>query len=381
MRDVVGSRRDLSTSQTVDENAHSWIPAPKGIAACKLQKNKNEALGRLNFKYVASSFRSALDESRDTDKPVILFFQAMHGAPDAVAMGKSVLSHPLLIEAAESLFITVVVDIEGTTPDDAQLLARYHENCHHGTVVRILNCKGHDLAVKLEGGRCSVGNIARAMRGVLDRKALTVPIYLKLLETEYFDPVVAPSKVLPAAPSVIFFKTKQSTEAEIDFAEVDGVVTVQCGKIYRSTAVKVIHNPDVIDCKAVLSHAMSVMTVESVCWTNERQMLMLQSELELLDTTLLLQEFRSGSFSGGKDPKHYLRTTLLRYVPLTSLQALQANLAISKNELELVDNLLSPRQLAILEAVETKRPRRETVDVEILDAWTRLEGDGVFAWS
>jgi hypothetical protein len=366
-----------------DEDAHQWVPAPKGIAACRLKKNKNEALGRLNFKYDASSFRLALDESRDTDKPVILFFQAMHGAPDAVAMGQSVLSHPLLIEAAESLFISVVVDIAGTTPDDAHLLARYHENCRHGTVIRIVNSKGHDLAVKLEGGRCSVGNIAKAMRGVLDRKALKVPNYLKILETEYLALVGAPSKALPAeATGTIIFKAKDSTKAEIDFAELHGVVAVDCGKVSRSAAVKVTYNPDVIDCKAVYLHAKSVLSVESVYCTNARQMLSLQSEPGLLDNPSLLHEFRSGSFSGGKDPKHYLRTKLLRFVPLTSLQALQANLAISKDQNELVDNLLSPRQLnAILEAVETKRPRRETVDVEILVARARLEGDGVFAWS
>ncbi|KAI2513496.1 hypothetical protein MHU86_970 [Fragilaria crotonensis] len=107
----------------------------------------------------------------------------------------------------------------------------------------------------------------------------------------------------------------------------------------------------------------------------------LQSEFGNLDAPPLLDELGSAPFSRGKDPKHFLRTTLLRYVPLTSLQALRANLAISRNEHEDVDELLSPRQLAILEAVETRRPRLETVDVEISDAWTRLESDGVFDWS
>ncbi|KAI2504506.1 peptide-methionine (S)-S-oxide reductase [Fragilaria crotonensis] len=379
IRNIGTSQRDLSSSLGGGDDASHWVPAPKGIAACTLHKNKNEALGRLTFKYDASSFHQALEESRDTDKPVILLFQAMHGAPDAIAMGKSVLSHPLLIEAAESLFIRVIVDIAGTTPDDAQLLARYHENCHHGTVIRIVNCKGHDLAVKLEGIRCSVANIAKAMRGVLDRKGLKVPKYLKLLEAECLAPVDIPSKASTA--NAVVFKTKQSTKAEIDFAELKGVVAVECGKLSRSKAVKVTYNPEVIDCKEVFLHAYSVMSVESVHWTNVRQMQALQSEFGNLDAPPLLDELGSAPFSRGKDPKHFLRTTLLRYVPLTSLQALRANLAISRNEHEDVDELLSPRQLAILEAVETRRPRLETVDVEISDAWTRLESDGVFDWS
>jgi hypothetical protein len=379
IRNIGVSQRDLSSSHGGDDDASHWVPAPKGIAACVLFKNKNEALGRLTFKYDASSFHQALEESRDTDKPVVLLFQAMHGAPDAIAMGKSVLSHPLLIEAAESLFITVIVDIAGTSSDDAQLLARYHENGHHGTVIRIVNCKGHDLAIKLEGSRCSVANIARAMRGVLDRKGLKVPKYLKLLEAECNAPADVYSKALTA--STVIFKTKQSAKAEIDFAELKGVVAVECGKLSRSSAVRVTYNPDVIDCKAIFLLADSVMSIESVHWTNVRQMETLRNEFGNLDAPPLLDELGSTSFSRGKDPKHFLRTSLLRYVPLTSLQALRANLAISKNEHELVDELLSPRQLAILEAVETRRPRLETVDVEILDAWMRLEGDGVFEWS
>jgi hypothetical protein len=110
MRDVGAIRSDLCSSHMGDGDARQWVPAPKGIAACRLKKNKNEALGRLNFKYDASSFRLALDESRDTDKPVILFFQAMHGAPDAVVVGQSVLSHPLLIEAATQFSSSVFVN-------------------------------------------------------------------------------------------------------------------------------------------------------------------------------------------------------------------------------------------------------------------------------
>ena len=57
-----------------------------------------------------------------------------------------------------------------------------------------------------------------------------------------------------------------------------------------------------------------------------------------------------------------------------------ANLAISKNLPEDANDVLSPRQLAILEAVEIKSPRKETVDVAITEAWNRLERDGVYDW-
>ncbi|KAI2513497.1 peptide-methionine (S)-S-oxide reductase [Fragilaria crotonensis] len=376
LRSLSSSIRSLSRTLDQDE----WVPAPKGIEECVLRRNKNEELGRLNFKHDASSFHRALEVSRYTEKPVLLIFQATHGAPDAVAMGTSVLSHPLLIEAAESLFIAVFIDIAGTSSDDAQLLARYHENRHHDTVVRIVNYKGRDLAVKLEGSRCSVGNIARAMREALERKTLKVPTYLRLLEEERRALIDVPSKAVRTTAKVIVFTTKATKKAEVGFGELNGVIAVECGKISGNRAVKVTYDPEVIDCKAVFLHAIFHVYVESVYWTDMHQMMSVQSQLLKVDDPPLLEELGSTPFTRGKDPKHFLRTTLLKYVPLTSLQALKANLAISKDQNELVDDLLSPRQLAIFNAVETKPPGRETVDVPISDAWRRLQKDGVFDW-
>jgi hypothetical protein len=158
------------------------------------------------------------------------------------------------------------------------------------------------------------------------------------------------------------------------------VIDVECGNLCGSRAVKVTYNHHVIDCKAVFFHAIFHMDIETVYWTNWYEMMAMQSGLEM-DAKPNFVELNSNIFTRGKNPKNFLRTTLLRYVPLTALQALQANLAISKNNRELALNILSPRQLAILEAVERKIPRRETVNVGISDAWKRLARDGVFDWS
>jgi hypothetical protein len=285
-----------------------------------------------------------------------------------------------LIEAAESMFITVLVDMAGTNPDDDLIIARYHDNRHNDTVVRIVNGKGNDLAIRLEGKCCSVGNIARAMRGALERKELQVPNYLKFLEAEYLARVDVPCQASRGAKEIVF-KTEATTKAEIDFAELNGVIDVECGYLCGSRAVKVTYNSEVIDCKSLLFHAIFHMDVETVYWTNWFEIMAVQSDLDMMDAKPKLVELGSNRFTRGKDPKNFLRTTLLRYVPLTSLQALQANLAISKNHRELALNMLSPRQLAILEAVERKIPRRETVNVGIADAWNRLARDGVFDWN
>jgi hypothetical protein len=380
LRKIGISRRDFSNIDAVDEDPTKWIPAPKGIEACKLHQNPREELGQLKFKYNASSFHNALAESRNTEKPVLIVFHELSGSADAITFGKTVLSHPLLIEAAESMFVTMFVDMAGTNPDDVQIISRYHENRHNDTVVRIVNGNGKDLAVRLEGRCCSVGKIARAMREALERKNLQVPTYLKFLETEYLARVHLPSQASRGIAKEIVFKTEAATKAEIDFAELDGIIDVECGNLCGSRAVKVTYNSEVIDCKAILLHAIFHLDVDTVYWTNWYEMMAMQSDLEM-DAKPNFVELGSSTFTRGKNPKNFLRTTLLRYVPLTSLQALQANLAISKNHREVALNILSPRQLAILEAVERKIPRRETVDVGISEAWKRLARDGVFDWS
>ena len=380
LRKIGISRRDISNIDAEHDDATKWIPAPKGIEACKLQQNTREELGQLKFKYNASSFQNALEESRDTEKPVLIVFHEILGSADAIAFGKTVLSHPLLIEAAESMFVTVLVDMAGTNPDDVQIISRYHENRHNDTVVRIVNGKGNDLVARLEGRRCSIGDIVKSMRGALERKQLQVPIYLTFLEMEYLARVHTPSPASRGPAKEIVFKTEATTKAEIDFAELNGVIDVECGNLCGSRAVKVTYNSEVIDCKALLLHAIFHMDIETVYWTNWYEMMAMQSGLEM-DAKPNFVELNSNIFTRGKNPKNFLRTTLLRYVPLTALQALQANLAISKNNRELALNILSPRQLAILEAVERKIPRRETVNVGISDAWKRLARDGVFDWS
>ena len=380
LRKIGISRRDVFNIEAEPEDATTWIPAPKGIEACKLHQNTHEELGQLKFRYNASSFQNALEESRSTDKPVLVVFHDIRASATAIAFGKTVLSHPLLIEAAESMFVTVLVDMAGTNPDDVQIISKYHENRHNDTVVRIVNGKGNDLAIRLEGSCCSVGNIARAMRGALERKELQVPNYLKFLEAEYSARVDVPCQASRGAKEIVF-KTEATTKAEIDFAELNGVIDVECGYLCGSKAVKVTYNHDVIDCKAIFFHAIFHLDIESVHCTDTDQKTSIDVQLGKVDSPPKLVELGSNRFTRGKHPKHFLRTTLLRYVPLTSLQALQANLAVSKNRFEFIDEVLSPRQLAILEAVERKIPRRETVNVGIADAWKRLARDGVFDWN
>lgn len=384
MRNIGICRRNMSRvahDPAAEEDLKPWVPAPKGIAACKLHKNSNEEMGQFNFEFNGASFQKALEKSRATDKPVLLIFQEMLGSPESIAFGKTVLSQPLLIEAAESLFITVIVNIAGTTHGDAQILYRYQDNCHYDTVVRIVNEKGQDLVGKLEDSRCSVGNIAKAMVEVLERKELKIPNYLRVLEREYIARVEVPSHVLRAKAKNLVFGTEDATKAEIAFTELNGVIGVECGKLSGCNVVKVTYNADVVSCRTVFLHAVFHVEVEMVYWTDTEQKMSLQPELQKLEVAQSLYEFDSSRLVPGRNPKQFLRTTLFRYVPLTTLQSMLANLAISKNLPEDANNVLSPRQLAILEAVEIKSPRKETVDVAIAEAWNRLERDGVYDWN
>lgn len=397
MRRLGVSRRNLNVVDDSDNEDPAmeekpWVPAPKGIADCKLQHNNHHAeLGRVRFRFTGEEYDKALEYSRDTDKPLLVIFQEIPGCPESVAFGQTVLSHPLLVEAAETLFCPLIVNTAGD--DQLLLVAKYKELRHHSTMVRILNDKGTDLTLSLEDDRCTIGNIAKAMRMALNAKVLKVPSYLRILETEYVAQEEDHHGGKKCWARTMAFRVVADENslalAETHFAELKGVLGTETGKIghrhNNNNVIKVTYNSHVIDCKAVVRQALfhNPDDVTAVYYGDKMStFLPIQTEFDKLDdaTQPLLEQFDARKFrSDVMQKKQFLQRTLYRYVPLTTLQLTMVNFALSRGNMD-ANAVLSPRQLAILEAVETKHPRKNVVNVDISKAWAKLENDGVYDW-
>jgi hypothetical protein len=76
-----------------------------------------------------------------------------------------------------------------------------------------------------------------------------------------------------------------------------------------------------------------------------------------------------GAMQPSVDPKHALRKTILRFVPLTELQSARANRLCDMGAFNEAVHLLSPRQGQILMRSLQNSKKEDLTDVPIVSAW------------
>ena len=89
------------------------------------------------------------------------------------------LSHPLLVEAIESLFIPVAIH-NNKSGTDAKILARYKEPAWNNPVVRYVDGEGRDLIPRKDAVYTVSGTASRMVAALVAANRL-VPGYLRLL--------------------------------------------------------------------------------------------------------------------------------------------------------------------------------------------------------
>lgn len=93
------------------------------------------------------------------------------------------LSHPLVIEAAETLFTPVVVHNNTSGDDDARWRKHFNEPAWNYPVVRILDHDKKDLVNRISRDY-TVEGLVRGMIEALERAKKDVPEWLRLLAVE-----------------------------------------------------------------------------------------------------------------------------------------------------------------------------------------------------
>lgn len=92
-------------------------------------------------------FDKAVAESRTTGKPLMVLFDEVPGCGGCKTYGKVLLSHPVLVEVAETLFVPVFIrnnDRDRNSPD-TKLLRRFKEKAWNYPVVRFMDANGKDI--------------------------------------------------------------------------------------------------------------------------------------------------------------------------------------------------------------------------------------------
>ena len=331
-------------------------------------------LGKVNW---GRDFDKGLSNAKKVEKPVFLLFQEVPGCSTCRNYGQNVLSHPLIVEAIETLFIPVAI-FNNKGGADAKVLKYYGEPSWNNPVVRIVNPNKQNLVDRVSGNYTQLG-IVQAMVMALQAEENEVPAYLSLLEQEL---LAEKSGTETTVFSMFCFWT-----GEKEIGKLDGVVETQAGFMNGREVVSVKYDPEVITYKKLLTEANQASCANHV-YTEDKEQEAATADLIGKNKVADLGTFRQdrepkyyfgknkvadlGTFRQDREPKYYLGKTVYRFVPMTQLQAVKVNSLIGQRELP--DILLSPRQLELLKSIQANPngPWKNSINKDFVKAWEEI---------
>ena len=320
------------------------------ITTSLLAKDPPVELGKVSW---LRNLEEGINQSKKEQKSIFILFQEVPGCATCQNYGKNVLSHPLIVDAIETLFIPVAI-FNNKRGEDATVLKSFGEPAWNNPVVRIVNTDKKDV-VKRIGGNYSQLGIVQAMVEALQTDGRTVPQYLALLEKEL---LAEHSGLETANLSMYCFWT-----GEKQIAQIDGVVETQPGFMGGREIVQVQFDPEVVSYEKLVKNAVTNNYASHVYVGDEQQK---KQATKLIGKTNIS---KASSFRIDREPKYYLSKTLYQYIPMTDLQAVKVNSLIGQNQLP--DDLLSPIQLNLLEIVQQhpKAKWSSAINKDFLVAW------------
>lgn len=249
----------------------------------------------------------ALAESKKTGLPVLILFDEVPGCSTCTSYGDQVLRRPLIVEAAETLFVPVAI-YNNLGGRDREALEYFREPSWNNPVVRIVDAERNMLAPRVNGDYSAAG-LTRAMVVALRAAKLAVPEYLSILADE------AEAEARGTERAVFSMYCFWSGEACLGAA--DGVVASRTGFFEGHEVVEVEFDPSRTNVEALQARRCG--------------------ELVARKTVIRSSE---------KDDKYNLKATAYRALALTPMQATRVNSAIALGGDP--GRFLSPRQRASL---------------------------------
>lgn len=339
----------------------------------EMRRNDRRGLGFMAFHFTSAE-RDALPEaavrlsSRETGRPILRYrLPSCPAEPTArdVEVAAAVWSHPLLVEAAQSLFVAVCLLEEAPKKAGAPAPA---------ASLDVLDSAGAKLVPTLvsapsvppsrDDNAISRRTVARAMVRALESHCPSrpVPRYLCLLLEEEGE---------AGRAEIAVVGTDDPVRGEVEFAGLEGVVATRTGSVDRQRVVEVTYDPQKLSFGCVTRFALKRKVGGVVYHRTNDERMSAQVEIERLRDVAETKPF-AGTIQPDFDPKPDLRRTPLRFVPLTPIQATRANRLVHLGRFDEAVHLLSPRQGLILMDKMHKSAHKslhDVIDVPILSAW------------
>lgn len=247
-------------------------------------------------------------EAKSLGRPLLLLFDEVPGCQTCVRYGQGVLSHPLIVELAETHFVPVAI-FNNVPGRDRAALEHFGEPSWNNPVVRFVDSALAELAPRLAGDYSQAG-LLRSMRDALANARRPVPAYLTRLLQE----------LEPAKTERAYYSMPCFWSGEVCLGGQPGVLSTRAGFAEGHEVVEVRYDPRRQD-RADLDRAS-----------------------ESCGRPLRATEFRASA----KDDKYQLKHSAWRAVPMTAMQRTLVNARLGQGRDP--GDLLSPRQHALHEA-------------------------------
>lgn len=382
--------RDVHAQQHEELDTRPLHRSPSPESYFEMTKNESDELGCIQFEY--QSIEEAQQAAARRQIPILCIEAEV---PGDVTSGQTIFSHPLIVEAAESLFVTVQ-GRQLEPQDDDNCDRRFFCNSSCRTRVRILDHKGVDVLAPVE--HMTVAEVVSALVRGLEAYGIHVPQYLKLLFEEETGKLQVLSKTrFRKTEGEAVFGIFDPVAAEVEFAGVEGVLSTRSGALVRQAVVRVTYDTQRLTYGELVRHALRRTGATSIYYESNDERIAAQLEVQhfqdyrkvqrryAVDATTedsipdikVLEQF--GNVRADRYPKPALKKSILRFVPLTDLQATRANRLIHYQKFDEAMHLLSPRQgLIAMQALRAHHSKdfQDVVDVPIVAAWNQLSFEG-----
>jgi hypothetical protein len=364
----VATTTDFPVTSTTAQLLLMEMLSSETEASYQISKHEFEELGCMQFHFV--SFHDATNYCRTTRRPVLLVQAEIPGDTEA---GNEIFSHPLIVEAADSLFTTVFNKGENYSCS----ASRSASGKSRRTRVGFFDELGNEIVPSLSADLLTRAGMAEAMIATLEACEQPVPKYLKILYDEERGRINTGPVGLPVSCYYrAVFGMNDSTLGEVEFAGLDGVISTRAGFLACQKIVQVIYDPVRLSFGAVINYALKRKVGDIIYYQTNDERMVAMMQIQRLKENSKLTEFL-GTIQLDYDPKRALRKSPLRYVPLTDLQATRANRLVHLDRFDEAMHLLSPRQgLIFMQARKTTAQKffKDVIDVPILPAWMSVCG-------
>ena len=252
----------------------------------------------------------AIQKSAETDKPIFILFQEVPGCATCKGYGKLALSHPLIVEAIEDLFVPLAI-YNNKQGKDAEILKYFGEPSWNNPVVRIVDKEKKGLTKRLAGDYGRPG-LLTTMKDALENAGKEVPEYLELLLKEEQSRARG---LKEATYQMYCFWTGEKV-----LGEIPGVVSSYSGFANGGEVVHLKFDPTIVSKKELDNKAKS-QSCRAITSKEEPR--------------------------PDREPKYYLSKTKYKSIPMTEMQALKANSLVGNGKSP--ESVLSPRQLRMID--------------------------------